>query len=218
MADRKYTDLQLERSLAGDLTLDGATPADTARLEELRAENAAFLATVDVDAEVRRIQARLPEPEKKAAPWWRWMFAGGGLLAAAAAIMLVVRPKSEDDLQTKGDGITFLIHTPSRTLASGDAVTAGEKIRFEIGAPKGFVAVYGVDGSGATTIYYPYGASAAAAYDPTTRVLPGAIALDATPGAEHFFAVYSAEPFAIDAAVHGGVAGVRTAEIVLAKK
>jgi len=215
MADRKYTDLQLERSLAGELALDGATPADTARLDELRAENAAFLAQVDVDLEVRRIQQRRP-PAKAA--WWRWLFAGGGLLAAAAAIMLVVRPKSEDDLQIKGDGITFLIHTPSRTLASGDAVTAGEKIRFEIGAPKGFVAVYGVDGSGATTVYYPYGASAAAAYDPTTRVLPGAIALDATPGAEHFFAVYSTEPFAIDAAVMGGVPGVRTAEIVLAKK
>lgn len=222
MADRKLTDLQLERVLAGELSLEGATPADNARLEELRAENAAFLAQADIPAEVRAIERRAaqlaPAPKQ---PWWRWAFAGGGLLAAAAAVILVVRPKGEpdDDLRTKGDGITFVIHTPNRELASGDAVAAGEKIRFEIGAPKaGYVAVYGVDAAGTTTVYYPYGASAPAAYDPATRLLPGAIALDATPGAEHFTAVYSAEPFALDAVVHGERAGVRTAEVVLSKK
>jgi hypothetical protein len=231
MAERKFTDLELERSLAGDLSLDGATPADTARLDELRAENAAFLGTIDVAAEVRAINRRAeqlaPEPAK---PWWRWVFAGGGLVAAAAAVILVVRPRGDkvvdddDDIRTKGGGITFVIHAKSRELATGDAVAAGEKIRFEIGAPKpGYVAVVGIDGRGATTIYYPFGATAPAAYDPAaTRLLPGAIELDATPGAERFYAIYSAQTFAIDAVVPAireakPPAGVSTAEVVLEK-
>ena len=52
MAERALTDLQLERVLAGDKDLDPrATAADRARLDELRAANASYLAALDVDAE-----------------------------------------------------------------------------------------------------------------------------------------------------------------------
>ncbi len=241
MADRKFTDLELERSLAGDLPAArareleaGATPADRARLDELRGEHAAFLAQVDLPAELRAIERRAaqlaPEPpQKRLAAWWRWAMTGGALAAAAATVFLVVRrrtPQSEedDDVRTKGGGITFVIHAQSRELATGDAVAPGEKIRFEIGAPRrGYVAVFGVAGAGETTVYYPYGATTPAAYDPgVTRLLPGAIQLDATPGAERFYAVYAEEPFAIAAVVPAVQqahlpAGVSSAEVVLEK-
>lgn len=240
MAERTLTDLELERALADDLPasrLASATPADRVRLDELRAEHAAFLAQIDVAAEVRAIGRRAeqltPEaPRKKLAAWWRWAMTGGVLAAAAATLLLVLHRRDpggqgidDDDLRTKGSGITLVIHTPTRELATGDAVAPGEKIRFEIGAPaRGYVAVFGVDGAGATTIYYPFGATAPGLYDPAaTRLLPGAIELDAIAGTERFYAVYAAQPFAIDAVAHAlvekrSVAGVSSAEVVLKKR
>ena len=66
MAERKFTDLELERSLSDDLPARraaelerDATQADRARLAELRAEHEGFLRATDVDAEVAAIQRRI---------------------------------------------------------------------------------------------------------------------------------------------------------------
>lgn len=238
MADRAFTDLELERLIAEDLPAariaeleSKATTADRARLDELRAENQAFLADVDVAAEVRAIGRRMeklaPEP-KKLATWWRWVFTGGALAAAAAAILLIVRrddKPTEDDLGLKGGDVALIIHTEGRRLASGDTVQAGERIRFEINAGRrGYVAIVGIDGAGAQTVYFPFQGRQPAAIDPTVdRLLPGAVKLDATPGDETFYALYSERPFVLDLAlpaVRGAPppAGVVIAEVVLHKQ
>jgi hypothetical protein len=244
MADRQLTDIELERLIAGDFSAARAaeleakaTDADRARREELQAEHAAFLGTVDVDAEVRAIGKKMAkmEPEKRpAASWWRWIFAGGALAAAAAAVLVLVGrrgdDKVEDDIGVKGDSITLVVHAAgddgSHQLASGDAITPGTRIRFEVGAPKrGYITVIGFDARGATTVYYPFGGAQAAVYDPQTGgLLPGAIAVDATPGAEKYFAVFSEQPFSVEsvaAGVQGKAAfpkGVSHAEVVLEKR
>lgn len=236
MAERAFTDLELERVLAGDLPeseLDGkATAADRAQLDALRAENQAFLSTVDVDAEVRAIGRKLeklPAEPRRLATWWRWVFTGGALAAAAAALLIVVTRRTEraadDDVGIKGDGISLILHTESRRLATGDTVQPGERIRFEINAARrGYVAVIGIDGAGTTTTYFPYQAAAAAAIDPAeSRILPGAIQLDATPGDEQFFAVYATHPFTTDEAlvVIKSVqppAGMSSSQVVLHKR
>jgi hypothetical protein len=212
MAERAFTDLELERLLADDLPAARvaeieakSTAADRARLAELRAEQAAFLGSVDVAAEVRgigkklgAITVRTPPPRRV---WWRWVLSGGALAAAVAALLLFIRrekPVDEPDLQIKGNAISLVIHTPTRQLATGDKVLAGERIRFELVAPtKGYVVIVGVDGSGKSTVYHPYGGSEAAPFDPAAAILPGAIQLDATPGDEMFYAYYSEEPFAV---------------------
>lgn len=238
MADRNLTDLELERHLAGDLPearFAQATDGDRARVGELRAESEAYLRSVDVDMEVRRIQQRVARaaPEKRA--WWRWLVPAGALAAAAAAVFVFVRRGSDnprqidDDMQVKGDDVTLVVHLAtqdgSRRLASGDAVAAGDRIRFEINAGHaGYVAVIGIDGSGAPTIYYPNEGTAPAPFDPGSRLLPGAIELDATPGDERFYAIYSAKRFAFDAIVpalasNGAMpVGVSKAEVVLNKR
>ena len=240
MAERHFTDLELERELAGDLPADRAfdtkaTDADRARLAELRADHEAFLRSVDVDMEVKRIQQRVARaaPEKKV--WWRWLVPAGALAAAAAVFLVFFRkgdgPKpDEDDVQVKGDEISLVVHVASdsggsRRVASGDDVRAGDKLRFEINAGKpGFVAVVGIDGSGALTVYHPERGTAPIEFDPKSRVLPGAIELDATPGDEKFFALYAKTPFAFDVvlpAIEQGRAlppDVSKAEIVLHKK
>jgi hypothetical protein len=239
MAERTFTDVELERFLANDLPAPRAselearaTEADRARLEELRAENQAFLARVDVDAEVRAIGKRMarlePEP-RRLATWRRWLVTGGALVAAAAAILIVVRRDTRDDqepdLQTKGNGVSLVVHTPMRQLATGDTVHPGERIRFEvIASRRGYIAVVGVDGTGNPTVYHPSGGSAAGAIDPAAAsLLPGAIELDATPGDEKFYAFYSEQPFSIDAvlpALRGGrlPPGVSSSEVVLRKQ
>jgi hypothetical protein len=241
MADRAFTDLELERFLSEDLPAarmaeveSKATTADRTRLEELRTETAAFLASVDVGAEVRAIGRRMekmeklaPEP-KRMASWWRWVFAGGALAAAAAALLLIVRRDDkpvEDDIGVKGGDVTLIIHTEARRLASGDTVQPGEKIRFEINAGRrGYVAIVGIDGAGAQTVYFPFQGTEPAAVDPTVAtILPGAVKLDATPGDEKFYALYSEHPFLLDAvlpSLHGAKLppGVASAEVVLKKQ
>ncbi len=231
MADRKFTDVELERALAGDAKADAvakhATDADRARMDELRAEHQAFLASVDVAAEVRGIQRRAPRPPERA--WWRWIATGGALAAAVAAILVLVHPKGElgPDIETKGDGVTLVLHASTgERLATGDTVTPGTRIRFEVNATKpGYVAIVGIDGSGTATVYYPFGAAQPIYVDPKTNsLLPGAIELDATPGDERFFAVHAAEPFPLDAvttALRGSAqlpAGVASSAVVLHKK
>jgi hypothetical protein len=239
MADRAFTDVELERLLAKDLPAARAaeierraTTADRARLDELRAEHAAFLGTVDVDAEVRAIGKRMATIEPaRAAPkkWWRWLAAGGSFAAALAAVVLFVRrggqPGDHDpELQTKGDTVSLVVHTPTRKLASGDTVGPGERLRFELLATRrGYVAIVGVDGTGAPSVYVPFGGAAAIAFDPAaSSLLPGAIELDATPGDETYFAFFSERPFAIDSvlpAVKGGSVpdGVSSSKLVLRK-
>src|SRR5512141_2192991 len=95
MADRRFTDVELERSLAGDLSparaaalAAEATPADKARLAELERDQAEYLRGIDIDAEVRRIEQRAErfKPEVRR-PWWlRYLLPIGTLAAAAAAL------------------------------------------------------------------------------------------------------------------------------------
>ena len=241
MGERTFTDLELERFIAEDLPVARkaeieakATTADRTRLEELRAENQAFLAEVDVAAQVRAIGRRMekleklaPEP-RKLASWWRWVFAGGALAAAAAALLIIVRRPDktvEDDIGVKGGDVALIIHTEHRQLASGDTVQPGDKLRFEINAGRpGYVAIIGIDGAGAQTVYFPFQGTAPAAIDPTVeRILPGAVKLDATPGDERFYALYSEQQFVLDAvlpALRGAKlpVGVTSAEVVLHKQ
>ena len=103
MADRRLTDLELERWLADDLPearRGAASDADRRRLDELRAEHAALLGAVDVGAELRAIEQRIaraaPPPRRFAR--WTWLASGGALAAAAAvALLVVLRPGGGPD-------------------------------------------------------------------------------------------------------------------------
>ncbi len=221
MADRKFTDLELERSLVGDLSAERAsalaleaTEADKIRLGELEAEHASYLEGIDVDHEVHRIIQRTEryKPEPRRPFWLRWLVPIGGLAAAAAALVLFLgkkppsKPADDGDLRTKGDDISLVIHGEAQQLATGDAVTPGTRILFEAqGSRPGFIAVIGIDAAKTTTVYYPYGADKAVQLG--ERLLPGAIKLDATPGDETFYALFSTKPFAIDPVVEAIVTG-----------
>jgi hypothetical protein len=185
-----------------------------------RAANVAYLADIDVAAEVRAIGRRMDKMESpRPRVWWRWIVSGGALAAVAAIVLIVMarREPTPDDIEIKGGEIGLIVHAPDRRLATGDTVRAGDRLRFEIAAGRsGYVAVFGVDGTGATTMYFPKQGTAAAAFDPKDPILPGAIELDATPGDETFYAAFSTEPFAI---LNGQLPpGVRSTRVVLHKR
>ncbi len=248
---RTLTDIELERHLAGELPaarFAAATDADRTRLGELRADAEAFLRSVDVDMEVRRIQQRIERsrPQETSKSWLRWFVPASALAAAAAVILVVIKRgndspeglRLEDETQVKGDEISLVVHRQapggrdgSTRLSSGDPVQAGDRLRFEINAGKpGFVAVVGIDGSGKASIYYPDADAVAGGrrtptpFDPAQRLLPGAIELDATPGDERFFALYAERPFSLDVVVPALSSKaalppeISSSEIVLRKK
>lgn len=202
--DRKLTDIELERHIAGDLSAARyaeAADGDRARLVELQAEADAFLRSVDVNNEVRRIQQRMPE--RGAAPkksWLRWFVPAMGLALAAAIAAIVVRPKDDgDDIRLKGGDVSLVVHRAtsgvSERLDDGDTVAPGTRIRFEVDAPRaGYVTIIGVDGAGKQTVYFEN-----VRYTPEDRLIPGALELDATPGDERFTLLFSSTKFDIKA-------------------
>lgn len=130
----------------------------------------------------------------------RWWFAVPALtVAAAIAVMLRPHPPEVPALAIKGeaawqvfanrDDQTFPVH-------DGTLLAAGDRVRFVV-TPEGarFLLVVSVDGAGQVSTYYPYGGERSGALESAARVeLPGSIVLDAAPGPERVFALFSDEP------------------------
>ena len=78
---------------------------------------------------------------------------------------------------------------------TGDPLPPHARLRFEIVHDQaGYAAIVGVDSAQVVSVYFPSSGNAAA-YDPSTSELPGAIEVDDTPGSETFYALFSKRPF-----------------------
>lgn len=150
---------------------------------------------------------------------WPWL-----AVPAFAALMLIVvlwqRPRPIPELAIKGeaswqvfanrDGQTFAVR-------DGTELAAGDRIRFAV-QPDGarHLLVASIDGSGAVTIYYPYGGDQSASIEGDRIELAGSIVLDAAPGPERIYAILSDRPVAaivvraaLRALAAGGAAAIR---------
>jgi hypothetical protein len=108
------------------------------------------------------------------------------------------------------------------SLEPGKPLRAGDAIRFAVVARRGFLMIASVDGRGQAQVYVPYAGSESSAV-PTGRPLQlpegGSIELDATPGPERVFALFSARPLqagvvlaALRALGGGGPTAIRDAD------
>ncbi|HZS37268.1 MAG TPA: hypothetical protein VFF06_10590 [Polyangia bacterium] len=126
------------------------------------------------------------------------------VIAAAAALLLLL-PRGMDltpreRILVKGGepALRGFARRGDRVFAVSDgAVLApGDDLRFVV-EPGGrrFVLIASVDGAGHATVYHPYGGMTSAPLDKAPRIeLPGSIHLDAAPGPERVFALYSDQP------------------------
>ncbi len=207
MSARQLRDAVLERYLADALPAAererveqvlATSPADTQRLEQLRADSAAFLTQHPPGRFAAQVSAK-----RKSRTWWGlWLIPA---LATAASLALYAGGTLESPWTAKG-GVALAVHVRkgdgSVKHSPGEPLAPGATLRFEVTAPKpGYVAVLSRDAAGKVTVYHPYGGAQAAPYDPKRRVLESTVELDNQPGREHLYALYSAEPFPLDWAV-----------------
>ncbi|MFZ5472252.1 MAG: hypothetical protein ACOZIN_22700 [Myxococcota bacterium] len=198
---RRVKDPLLERYLAGDLPAEAkarveetlaSSEGDRQRLEELRADSAAFLFKHPPGAFAAKVRSRRSR--------LFWLSALLAPLAVAAVALLLVLP-GEDAYTTKGS-LVLVLHrktdTGSEPLSHGAEVKPGDRLRFEVRAGgAGYVAVLGRDARGQVSVYLPFDGREAVPYDPKAPMLDQAIELDGTLGQEELFAFYSPQPFAL---------------------
>ncbi|MFP2926317.1 hypothetical protein ACLESO_14075 [Pyxidicoccus sp. 3LG] len=209
--ERRIKEPLLERYLADALAPEARqqveavladSEADRARLEELRADSAAFLVRRPPGPLVARYEESLPAKRR---PWWMLL-----VPALAASVLVVVWPR-EDPYTVKG-GVSLVVHRKagegSARVEPEAALAPGDVLQFEVKAAEdGYVAVLSRDGEGTVTVYHPYGGKSAARYQVVRPLLPGAIELDAVRGREDVYALHSREPFLLDWAVAALKAG-----------
>lgn len=174
-----------------------ASCAECHREEQAAAELRALFA-------IRVLPRGLRAPaERRAHRWGRWPWLA--VPALAVAVLLVgLWPRPEPpELAIKGDAtLEVFAHRDGQTFVvqDGTELVAGDRIRFVVlPAGSGYVLVASVDGGGAATIYYPYGADHSAPIEGDRVELDGSIELDAAPGPERIYALLSDRP--LDAAL-----------------
>lgn len=110
------------------------------------------------------------------------------------------------DVSLKGDARIAMEVVAQRAsegqfpVKAGAVLKPGDKIQFIVnpGSAK-YVLIGSRDGSGAFTVYHPFGGDKSASIDRGSHQLPGAVELDAVAGTETLVAVFSNEP--VDAKV-----------------
>jgi putative zinc finger protein len=157
---------------------------------------------------------------------WPWLvFPAIAAAAVTLTLWLAPRPRiaPDSDLAIKGGaswqvfahraGQTFPVH-------DGTPLAAGDRIRFVVVPEQAtYLIVASVDGSGAITVYYPYGGDHSVAIEGDRVELAGSIELDDAPGPERIYALLSDRPIAAEtvksrlrAVAAGGAAAIRGTE------
>lgn len=204
----------LERYLAAELEgeelarVEAALAADPRlrqQLAALRADEVAFRAEVPYAAfrieHERRVLARGVSAR-------RWTVWGPALMAlAGAAGMLLVTfggpPSDDGPTRSKGAGVALEVALEEdgrlRAAVTGERVAAGARLQLGYDAGEAsYVALLGIDGQGAVSVYFPEDGEQMAPLPAGPRGrFPFSLTLDATPGAEQLVAVFAERPLAI---------------------
>jgi len=183
-------------------------------------------------AVARKAKDRASPPGRRALVWGLAVAAPAGAVALVVSRMTGPNASPSDDVLAKGGGAlppALEIHARRGAAlfqVTGDArVRPGDTIRFVVHRPEGLthVMIVSVDGVGAATLCFPYGGrqSAEIAGVRARAELPGAIVLDASPGPERVFALFSRAPLAwpdaeqaLLALGRGGAAAVRREKVL----
>jgi len=141
--------------------------------------------------------------------WWQRPWLGALLVPVAAVIVLLVAPPKpappsppaagDPDIGIQGGpGLMVVARREARVFPVdvSQPLRAGDQLRFVLQQPPyPFVLIASIDGAGQATVYVPYGGGESARFEPAPRIeVPGSIVIDASPGPERLFALYSRRP------------------------
>ena len=218
-AESCVSTLALDRMLAGEEVAAvvrahvGECAQCAARAKSLEDERRDFGAQVWIAGDVAKVIRAAP-PERRAVVRG-WSASVLASLAIAASLLLVLRQPLAPDTRAKGGpGLSvFVRHAGAvESALAGDAVSAGDELRFEVDAPHGgWVGVVGLDASPHATLYLP-AARGLLRVPPGRHLLEGSIVRDAAPGAEREVALICAadhDAKEIEAAGAAALAGGR---------
>lgn len=180
----------------------GACAACRQRSEELTALHSQFTRSV-----LPRHLASMPWRPSPWAHWATWMRLVPVLAVAGLALLFVLpgeRSPDGPELAVKGGAaLRVFVHRGERVwkATEGEPLAPEDQVRFEVeagGLP--YLLVVSIDGAGKPSIYYPYDGGQSGPVDPQQEVvLPGSIVLDAAPGPERLYALFSREPLQAEA-------------------
>jgi hypothetical protein len=142
--------------------------------------------------------------------WKAWIVPLALAPALAVALVLAVPgrlglpvPSGHDAYGIKGAAtlrVFALRDGAVSQVSSGEALAAGDQLRFQI-EPAGarYVLIVSVDAQGTVGVYLPFEGTESAVVDGGgTFLSPDSVILDATPGPERVFALFSAKPIRVD--------------------
>lgn len=211
------SDLALDRLIANELPAEQATRTRehaatcAACGEHLRLSRFEALPEVNAAVLLSRIRTRAAQPRVRWQRLREWLYRPGSergtvlaLVGAACVVALLVvgvRPPAgppngpQAGIRAKGGPLLHvhrLTKTGSQEVESGDPLAPGERIRFVVDLPqKGVVSILGIEQSGALYAAWPT-EKRATAYPLTAgrgQILPGAVALDDSPGRETLYLI-----------------------------
>lgn len=173
-------------------------------LEEVQALHKTFTREV-MPQTLPALRRRAPQDS----PWRRllspavWVPSLAVLVFAVALAPSVLQRISGSDREPQysvkgGPAFRVFAKRQGRVFAvkDGSSLAPGDEIRFTV-APAGaaYLMIASIDGAGNATLYVPYSGSESVRLDPAKRAeLPGSITLDAAPGPERVFALFSSKP------------------------
>lgn len=155
-------------------------------------------------------------------PWKVLGPLAGAAIAASLAVVVVnsagpgTQTEDEVYIGIKGDAriaMEVIAQRPSEgqfRVKPGAVLRPGDKIRFKVTAGNAkYLLIGSRDGSGAFTVYHPFGGNKSSPLERGSHELPGAVELDAVAGSETLVAVFSDAPVeaaALKAAVEANAA------------
>lgn len=196
----RLRDPELEAQVEADPALRNALARRRQGLDAVPGLDAAALKARIVAA----VESPTPQPAPRPARWLAWLrtpWLWTGLAATAAVAVFALRPETplETPPEVRAKGALKLmvfrqVASGAVEAISGDAFHAGDRLKFKVTLPaKGQVRVVGIDATG--TLYtawpLPEHAGTSTTLDAADALpLPGAIALDDSPGAEQLHLVH----------------------------
>ncbi len=203
------SDLLLDRLAAGELPAaqaaqlqahTGTCPACAAHMKEARFD----ALPVDAAALLARIRRGMDRPSLWQRLLGSWALRAPVLAVAGACLVLVLigrptphpGPIAEDPgTRAKGGAILHvhrMLSAGSEEVLSGARLAPGDRLRFVVDLPRpGYVAILGVEEGGGLYAAWPTdGTTPQARPAGSGQALPGAVALDETPGTETLYLVH----------------------------